>query len=249
MDHENNGTVITLGGHIELQKYRFLYFFFLLVIYVLILCSNSTIICLIWIHKSLHEPMYIFIAALLGNSILYSTSLYPKLLFDFLSEKQITTYSNCLLQCFFYYFLNASEFLLLTAMAYDRYISINKPLQYAAIMGKTTVTLFLSLAWLVPACQIAVPVALSGNTKLCNFVLKGIFCNNSIYKLHCVSSAALSAYGVISLINLTVIPVLFILFTYTRIFILAYQRCGEIRKKAAQTCLPHLLILFNYTFC
>ncbi|XP_023806767.1 olfactory receptor 6N2-like [Oryzias latipes] len=248
MDSEQNATLITLGGHIELRKYRFLYFFILLVIYVLILCSNSTIICLIWIHKNLHEPMYIFIAALLGNSILYSTSLYPKLLVDFLSEEQITTYSFCLLQCFSYYFLNGSEFLLLTAMAYDRYVSINKPLQYAAIMGKKTMALFLSFAWLAPACQIAVPVALGSKTKLCNFVLKGIFCNNSIYKLHCVSSAALSVYGVISLINLTVIPVLFILFTYIRIFILTYKSCGKIRKKVAQTCLPHLIILLNFTF-
>ncbi|XP_072253839.1 olfactory receptor 2T27-like [Leuresthes tenuis] len=248
MGDKCNATFITLGGHVEVHTYRFLYFVIMLAIYIVIICSNSTIIGLIWIHKSLHDPMYIFIAALLLNSILYSTTIYPKLLIDFLSEKQSITYPICLFQCFLYYSLNGAEFLLLSAMAYDRYVSICKPLQYPTIMRKTTVVIILAFAWLAPACQIAVPVALSAKAKLCNFILKGVFCNNSIYKLHCVSSAALSVYGVIVLINVTVIPVLFILFTYTKIFIITYKSCGEVRKKAAQTCFPHLLVLLNYSY-
>ncbi|XP_044071825.1 olfactory receptor 2T27-like [Siniperca chuatsi] len=247
MDDELNATFITLGGHVEVHRYRFLYFVIMFIVYILILCSNLTIICLIWIHRNLHEPMYIFIAALLLNSVLYSTTIYPKLLIDFLSDKQIISYSACLFQCFLYYTLNGSEFLLLAAMAYDRYVSICKPLQYATIMRKTTVNILLIFAWLLPACQIAVPVASSANSKLCNFTLKGIFCNNSIYKLHCVSSRALSVYGVIVLLNVTLFPALFILFTYTRIFIITYQSCREVRIKAAQTCFPHLLILVNFS--
>nr|XP_046259634.1 olfactory receptor 6N2-like [Scatophagus argus]XP_046259635.1 olfactory receptor 6N2-like [Scatophagus argus] len=247
MDSDLNATFITLGGYVEVHKYRYLYFVIMLTVYILIICCNSTIVCLICIHKNLNEPMYIFIAALLMNSVLYSTTIYPKLLIDFLSEKQIISYSACLFQCFLYYSLNGSEFLLLAAMSYDRYVSICKPLQYPAIMRKTTVSIFLILAWLVPACQIAVPVALSADTKLCNFALKGIFCNNSAYKLHCVMSKTLSVYGVFVLLNVTLLPVLFILFTYTKIFIITFHSCGEVRIKAAQTCLPHLLILINFS--
>ncbi|XP_023268319.1 olfactory receptor 2T6-like [Seriola lalandi dorsalis] len=248
MDDEFNATFLTLDGYVELHKYRYLYFVVMCAVYILIICSNSTIIFLIWIHQNLHEPMYIFIAALLLNSVLYSTNIYPKLFIDFLSDQQIVSYSACLFQCFLYYSLNGAEFLLLAAMAYDRYVSICKPLQYQTIMRKTIVRIFLGLAWLVPACQITVPIALSANTKLCNFTLKGIFCNNSIYKLHCVSSRALSVYGVIVLLNVTIFPVIFICFTYTKIFIITYQSCGEVRKKAAQTCLPHLLVLINFSF-
>ncbi|XP_017287292.1 olfactory receptor 6N2-like [Kryptolebias marmoratus] len=248
MDYEFNTTFIAFGGHLELQTYRYLYFVIMLAVYILILCSNMTIICLIWIHKNLHEPMYMFIAALLTNSILYSTSIYPKLLIDFLSEKQTVTYPICLFQCFLYYSLNGSEFLLLSVMAYDRYVSICKPLQYHTVMTKTIIAVFLSCSWLVPACQMAVPVALSANTKLCNFLLKGILCNNLLYKLHCISSAALSVYGVIVLINVTVLPVLFVLFTYAKIFIITYRSCREVKKKAAQTCIPHLLVLLNFTY-
>uniref|UniRef100_A0A3B4V5H9 Olfactory receptor n=1 Tax=Seriola dumerili TaxID=41447 RepID=A0A3B4V5H9_SERDU len=248
MDDGFNATFLTLDGYVELHKYRYLYFVSMCAVYILIICSNSTIIFLIWIHQNLHEPMYIFIAALLLNSVLYSTNIYPKLFIDFLSDQQIVSYSACLFQCFLYYSLNGAEFLLLAAMAYDRYVSICKPLQYPTIMRKTTVSIFLGLAWLVPACHITLPIALSANTKLCNFTLKGIFCNNSIYKLHCVSSRALSVYGVIVLLNVTIFPVIFICFTYTKIFIITYQSCGEVRKKAAQTCLPHLLVLINFSF-
>ncbi|XP_028249601.1 olfactory receptor 51E1-like [Parambassis ranga] len=244
---ELNATYITFGGHVELHRYRFLYFVIMFTVYILILCCNLTIIFLIWMHKNLHEPMYIFIAALLLNSVLYSTTIYPKLLIDFLSERQVISYSACLFQCFLYYSLNGSEFLLLSAMAYDRYVSICKPLQYANIMRKAIVNIILGSAWLVPACQIAVSVALSAKTELCNFILKGIFCNNSAYNLHCVSSRVLSAYGVIVLVNVTILPVVFILFTYTKIFIITSRSHREVRKKAAQTCLPHLLVLINFS--
>ncbi|XP_022595910.1 olfactory receptor 11A1-like [Seriola dumerili] len=247
MDDELNVTYITLGGYLEVQKYRYLYFVIMFTVYILIICCNSTIVCLIVIHRNLHEPMYIFIAALLINSVLYSTNIYPKLLIDFLSENQIITYSACLLQWYIYYTLATSEFLLLSAMAYDRYVSICKPLQYPTVMRKTTIKVFLVSAWLVPACELAVAVVLYANVKLCHSTLKGLFCNSSGYTLQCVPSVVLSIYGVFTLLNIGLFPMLFILFTYTRILIISYRSCNNVRKKAAQTCLPHLLVLINFS--
>ncbi|XP_038575943.1 olfactory receptor 11A1-like [Micropterus salmoides] len=247
MDNTLNATYITLDGYVEVQKYRYLYFVIMFTAYVLIICSNSSIVCIIVIHESLHEPMYIFIAALLLNSLLFSTAIYPKLLIDFLSEKQIISYPACLFQWCIYYALATSEFYLLAAMAYDRYVSICKPLQYQTIMRKSTVTIFLVLAWLVPACQVVVPIVLNANKKLCNFVFKGIICNSTVYKLHCESSGVLNIYGLIVFVNGLFLPVLFILFTYTRIFIITYHSCREVRRKAAQTCLPHLIVLISFS--
>uniref|UniRef100_A0A3Q1IGK8 G-protein coupled receptors family 1 profile domain-containing protein n=1 Tax=Anabas testudineus TaxID=64144 RepID=A0A3Q1IGK8_ANATE len=237
----SNVTYITLDGYVEDNKYRYVYYFILFTVYILIICSNSTIVCLIWIHKNLHEPMYIFIAALLMNTVLFSTNIYPKLLNDILSDKQIISYSACLLQFFIFYSLGGSEFLLLAAMAYDRYVSICKPLQYPTVMKNTTVSILLVLAWTVPA------FGLNANNKLCSFTLKGVFCNNSINHLYCDSSRAVTIYGVVVLLNLVFFPMLFILFTYAKILIISYQSCGEVRRKAAQTCLPHLLVLINYS--
>ncbi|XP_022595909.1 olfactory receptor 11A1-like [Seriola dumerili] len=247
MDDELNVTYITLGGYLEVQKYRYLYFVIMFTVYILIICCNSTIVCLIVIHRNLHEPMYIFIAALLINSVLYSTNIYPKLLIDFLSENQIISFQACLFQAYIFYTLATSEFLLLSAMAYDRYVSICKPLQYPTVMRKTTIKVFLVSAWLVPACELAVSAVLNANIKLCRFILDGLFCNNSFFNLQCVRSAGLSIYGVFMYLNIALFPMLLILFTYTRILIISYRSCREVRKKAAQTCLPHLLVLISFS--
>ncbi|XP_013882989.1 olfactory receptor 6N2-like [Austrofundulus limnaeus] len=242
-----NVTYITLDGYVELEKYRFVYFAIMLIGYILIMFSNSTIVCLIVIHKDLHEPMYIFIAALLINSVLFSTGVYPKLLIDVLSEKQVISYPACLFQVYVFYSLSGSEFLLLAAMAFDRYVSICKPLQYHTIMRKTTVSVFLVLSWLIPFCHLAVTVIGNANQKLCSFTLKGIYCNSSLNYTVCVRSRGLLIFGLVILFNINLLPIIFIMFTYTVILIIAYRSSREVRKKAAQTCLPHLLVLINYS--
>ncbi|XP_054642443.1 olfactory receptor 11A1-like [Dunckerocampus dactyliophorus] len=247
MDAEFNGTYITLGGYVELDKYRYLYFVILLTLYILILCTNCTIICLIWIHRNLHEPMYIFIAALSLNSVLFSTAIYPKLFIDVLSQKQNISHSACMFQYFICYSLGISDFLLLSAMAYDRYVSICKPLQYPTIMGKMTVTVFLTLAWFLPASQLGVTTVINSKQKLCDFTTGGFFCNNKIFRLHCVKSTVLNVYGLFIMLNFIVVPVIFILFTYIKIFIITYRKCVEIRRKAAETCLPHLMVLMCFS--
>ncbi|XP_059180962.1 olfactory receptor 6K3-like [Centropristis striata] len=247
MADELNGTIITLAGYVEVNKYRYVYFFIIFKIYLLIICCNLTIVYLIWKNKNLHEPMYIFIAALLLNCVLYSTSVYPKLLIDFLSEKQVISYSACLFQLYIFYTFCSTEFLLLSAMAYDRYVSIFKPLQYPTIMTKTTVSIFLSVACLLPACHVAVSVILIAQIKLCSSTLKAIFCNNAIFRIQCVTSKIMNIYGVVGLCNLVVLPMLFIVFTYTKIFIITYRSCKEVRKKAAETCLPHLMVLTSFS--
>ncbi|XP_061917909.1 olfactory receptor 10J4-like [Entelurus aequoreus] len=247
MDAEFNGTLITLGGFVEMDKYRYLYFVILLTLYILILCTNCTIICLIWIHRNLHEPMYIFIAALSLNSLLFSTALYPKLFFDVLSQKQTISYPACLIQYYLYYSFGASDFLLLSAMSYDRYVSICKPLQYPTIMGRRTVVVLLTLAWFLPASEVVVPTVVNSQQQLCYFTTNGIFCNNTMFKLHCVKSTFLAFYGLFAMMSFGVVPVMFILFTYTKIFIITYHSCAEVRKKAAETCLPHLMVLFSFS--
>ncbi|XP_028992649.1 olfactory receptor 2T27-like [Betta splendens] len=245
---EFNTTYLTLDGHVELHRFRYLYFSVVLTVYVLILCSNCTVVYLICKQPDLHEPMYVFIAALLLNSVLLSTNIYPKLLMDFLSDTQVISHQACLLQFFLFYALAGSEFLLLAAMAYDRYVSICKPLHYQSIMRRTTVCVVLAAAWLLPACHLAALAIMSSRQKLCSFTLNVIFCNNTIYKLFCAASTAIIFFGVFFLLNVAVLPVIFIIFTYTRILLICYRSSADVRRKAAHTCLPHLLVLSNYFF-
>nr|XP_061809808.1 olfactory receptor 10J5-like [Nerophis lumbriciformis] len=241
---ERNETVmLSLGGYVEVDKYGYVYFMFLLPVFVAILCSNSIIIFLIWIHRNLHEPMYIFIAALSLNSILFTTPIYPKILMDVLFHEQSISYSGCLTQAFFFYTLSSSDLFLLLAMAYDRYVSICRPLQYSSIMGTTTVTIFLALAWFVPALQMSVTMVLQSKQKICNFSLEGFYCNVRMLKIHCTTPIYLAVWSVLNLTNISILPMLLILITYIKIFITIYNSHGEVRKKAIDTCLPHVSVL------
>ncbi|XP_047226618.1 olfactory receptor-like protein OLF4 [Girardinichthys multiradiatus] len=249
MNNEMNDTYIFLDGYVEISKYKYAYFFIMFSAYVLIICSNLTIVYLIWVNRNLHEPMYVFIAALLVNCVLYSTTTYPKLLIDIFSEKQKITYEACLLQFYFFYFIGPAEFFLLAVMSYDRYVSICKPLLYPTIMTNITITVFLFFSWFIPACHASIPLIMLSNTKgkLCNFNIKGIFCNNAIYTLQCAMPRALAIFGVFAILDIVMLPILFILFSYTKILIISYRSSKEVRRKAAETCLPHLLVLFSLT--
>ncbi|XP_015260339.1 PREDICTED: olfactory receptor 5AC1-like [Cyprinodon variegatus] len=249
MNNDMNVTYILLDGYVEMSKYKYVYFLIMFSAYILIICSNLTIVYLIWVNKNLHEPMYVFIAALLVNCVFYSTATYPKLLIDFLSEKQKITYQACLLQFYFFYFVGPAEFFLLAAMSYDRYVSICRPLLYPTIMTNTTVTVFLVFSWFIPACHASIPLIMLSSTKvkLCNFNIKGVFCNNAIYTLQCAMPRSLAIFGVFAILDVVILPILFILFSYTKIMIISYRSCKEVRKKAAETCLPHLLVLFSLT--
>ncbi|KAM3608066.1 uncharacterized protein V6R79_018468 [Siganus canaliculatus] len=242
---DGNWSRIILDGHVDLATYRYLYFGVMVLVYVLILGSNSTVVLVIWRHKQLHQPMYAFIAALLVNCLLYSSSVYPKLLLDFLSQTQTVSYPVCLLQFFAFYCVGSSELLLLAAMAFDRYVSICRPLRYGAIMRPRTVAVLLAASWLLPAAHVAITTSLSARARLCRRRLDAIFCNNTIYRLQCTPSVLISAFGVVSLLDLVVLPALFIAFTYGRILAVVSGGGREVRRKAADTCLPHLLVLAN----
>ncbi|XP_054888147.1 olfactory receptor 13C2-like [Poeciliopsis prolifica] len=245
---EVNITYITLTGYVEMNKLKYLYFTVILMVYILTFFSNGTIVYIICFHKNLHEPMYIFIAALLFNSFVYSTTVYPKLMIDFLSERQIINYSACIFQLFIFYSVAGTEFFLLAVMALDRYVSICKPLRYPTIMRKPTVTSLLVLAWVVPSCYLEGEAILISKVQLCRSDLDGIFCNNGIFALHCAKSRPLTIFGIVSLISLVMIPVLFTIFTYAKILITCYKSSKAFRRKAAETCVPHLLVLINFTY-
>ncbi|XP_077455580.1 olfactory receptor 1P1-like [Stigmatopora argus] len=244
-----NGTMtLVLGGYVDLEKFRYLYFSLWVLFYFLIVSSNCVIIYVVKIHPSLHEPMYVFIAALSLNSILFSTTVYPKLMVDVLSRRQVASYSGCLFQVFIFYSFATADLVLLSTMAYDRYVSICRPLQYATVMGKTRVCVYLALAWFLPASFIAVVIILQSRQKLCSFVLEGIFCNTTLAKVHSKNPTylvvLLSFFGIVIVVFL---PMVFILCTYVRIFRVAFRSRGEVRAKAVETCLPHVMVLILFT--
>ncbi|XP_060797903.1 putative gustatory receptor clone PTE03 [Neoarius graeffei] len=239
-----NLTYLILDGHMDLQNYRCVYFLITLTVYVSIIVFNTSVIFTIFMNKHLHEPMYIFIAALLCNALFGATALYPKLLIDLLSEKQIITFGACLFQAFCMYTYAASEFLLLSVMAYDRYVSICNPLQYATIVKMSTVRNLILFSWLLSCCEIGVAAVLISQRQLCKFKLNRIYCDGySIVKLSCRETSVNYVYGLFIFSIAVIPPVIFIVYSYIRILTVCLKNSKDFRRKALQTCLPHLLIV------
>ncbi|KAM9807016.1 olfactory receptor 1P1-like [Syngnathus typhle] len=239
---EGNGTLrLSLDGFIGLDTYKWVYFLFLLAMYILILCSNSTIICLVWIHRNLHEPMYVCIACLSLNSLFLSTTIYPKLFVDVLSNHQSISLSFCLVQFFFFYTLGMSDIALLLVMSYDRYVSICRPLRYASVMGARRVSVCLALAWFLPACPLMATISMQSKQKICSLTSGGIFCNGAMLKIYCMIPMSVLGWTFFGISTVVLLPVLLILFTYVKIFIVCYHSLAW--KKAVDTCLPHLIVL------
>ncbi|KAG9280021.1 olfactory receptor 6N2-like [Astyanax mexicanus] len=241
-------TYLSLEGHIELEKYKYVYFAVTLLVYMLIICCNAVVLIVIFSNKRLHEPMYIFIAALLGNALIGTAALYPKLLIDFLSEDRLISFEACTFQSFFIYNYAASEFTLLSAMAYDRYVSICKPLQYATLIKMSTVRKLLFCCWFFPSFEIGIGMIMTYQLKLCKFKLNRIYCNNNaLLKLSCGDTSARNSYGLFTLVICVFPPAIFIAFTYVRILTVCLKNTKDFRRKALQTCFPHLIIFINFS--
>ncbi|XP_036733030.2 olfactory receptor 1052-like [Manis pentadactyla] len=91
-------------------------------------------IILIKLNSQLHTPMYFFLSNLSFCDICYSTVYAPKMLVNFLSEQRVITFVGCILQSFLFAVYVTTECILLSVMAYDRYVAIANPLLYTVIM-------------------------------------------------------------------------------------------------------------------
>lgn len=247
-------TSLTLDGLMLLSEHSFFvfFFFFFLAIYIFVLFSDSLVVYVICSQRSLHRPMFAFVAAILLNSLAGSTVVYPKLLSDVLLSRGFVQVSRsaCLGQAFVLFSLGGSSFMLLSAMAFDRYLSICRPLHYAALVSPAAVAALLLLCWLLPAGLVGGAVLLASRLPLCRSRISKIYCEVfSFVSLSCGGSAALlsDVYGLLCTFVLVFLPVVFVLFTYSRILSICLRRSRAFSSKALHTCLPHLLVFISYS--
>ncbi|XP_037696786.1 olfactory receptor 5AN1-like [Choloepus didactylus] len=110
-------------------------FVIFLLIYITTVTWNLCLIILIRTDSHLHTPMYFFLSNLFFIDICYVTSTVPKMLSNLFLKQQTITFVGCIVQYFIFSTMGLSDSCLLTAMAYDRYAAICKPLLYSSIMS------------------------------------------------------------------------------------------------------------------
>ncbi|MBN3297285.1 O10J5 protein, partial [Amia calva] len=227
---------------------KYVYFFLALVCYLLMIFLNVILVLVIFLERSLHEPMYIFLCNLSVNSLYGTAGFFPRLLADLLSDTHTISRAGCFTQIFIIYTYSIWEFTILTVMAYDRYVAICKPLQYNSIMTPRKISILIALSWFHPAFCMTVVIVFSSKLPLCGNQIERVFCSNwSVVRLSCIPTTSNNILGFCVTGTTVFLPLGFILFSYISILTVCYKSSKEFKKKALQTCLPHLITLINYS--
>ena len=238
-------TMAAFSGMERLSSVYFCLFFFL---YVIIIVENTSLIGVILLQKSLHEPMYLLVCNLAANGLYGSTALLPAMLKHILSRSHQVTLSCCLLQVFTVHTYAIVEFTILAAMSYDRYVAICQPLHYHIAMPLSKVYTIIALTWLLPLGAFLAMFSLTLKLRFCQPVIERLYClNYSLVRLSCSDTGYMNIVGLLTVVFYTVPQILLIFYTYGHILKICVFSSRESQSKALQTCTPHLLTLVNYS--
>ncbi|XP_070832399.1 olfactory receptor 11H6-like [Chaetodon trifascialis] len=250
MDNVSLIRLFFLSGLNETANLRVALFFLTLLFYSLILLVNISLVAIIILDKTLHEPMYILLCTFCMNGLYGTTGFYPKFLWDLLSPVHVISYSGCLIQALVMYSFACSDMSILAVMAYDRYVAICQPLQYHSIMSKQRLIKLVCFSWMTPFCIIAINIVLTSRLKLCSPYIARLFCVNwIIVKLACFP-AETTVNSIVTLLTVTIyfFHGMFIVGSYMYVIKTCVDSV-ENRAKFMQTCVPHLtsLLIFLVT--
>ncbi|XP_055051414.2 olfactory receptor 7A42-like [Misgurnus anguillicaudatus] len=230
-------------GHI-----RYALFSLGFVLYCVIIILNVLIILAICLERTLHQPMYILISCLSINSVYGTAAFFPRVLSDLLSDTHSVSHTACLLQASVIFSYAANEFTILMLMAFDRFVAISKPLHYHNIITSRFLILLIVVNWIYPMLCLGIGAILTAKLTMCDNRLWKVYCHNyEIVKLSCVNSILLNIWGFLILFINAVIPLILILYSYIKILIICQRSSSKFKRKAYQTCIPHLVILLNFS--
>lgn len=253
MDNSTVSFYFNFTAFVDIGHYRYPVFVFCLLLYSFIVSANLVIILVISRERTLHEPMFTFIALLSVNSLYGSTGFFPRFLMDLLSDTHLISRNACFTQIYIIYTYGSNEMTVLGIIAYDRYVAVCDPLHYHTRMASKTVVKLAALALLLPAFGISSCIFLAARLPLCGTEIQKVFCAfSNIFKLSCISTVVNSIYG-FGVATLTVFfPLFFILYTYVRIVAVCLKSSAEFKGKVFQSCMPHVVsfVIYSITgFC
>ncbi|XP_036601524.1 putative olfactory receptor 8G3 pseudogene [Trichosurus vulpecula] len=246
MDTGNHSAVTEFitAGLTDRPELQLPLFFLFLGIYVVTMLGNLGMIILIVLSSHLHTPMYYFLSCLSFIDLCHSTVITPKMLVNFVSERNIISYPECMTQLYFFIIFIISECHMLAVMAYDCYVAICSPLLYNVIMSHHL------CSWLVG--EVAT-MAVVGSMVHTGCMLRVYFCKDNIVnnffcdllpllKLSC-SSTYINEIALLAFTSFNFfVPTLIILSSYIFILmsILRIQSTAG-RSKAFSTCSSHIM--------
>ncbi|XP_006057484.3 olfactory receptor 140 [Bubalus bubalis] len=244
----NNVTEFVLLGLTQnphLQKVLFIVFLFIFLFTVL---ANLFIVITVSLSPTLSTPMYFFLTHLsLLDASLTSVST-PKMTFDLLHQRRTISWGGCLTQLFMEHFLGASEVIVLTVMAYDRYVAICKPLHYTTIMRQGLCRLLVVVAWIGGILHATVQILFTGDLTFCGpNVIDHFMCDFfSLLEISCSDTYRLGMVVAANTGGMAMLIFLLLLISYVVILSSLKSHSSEGRRKALSTCGSHFTVVMLF---
>nr|DBA30205.1 TPA: hypothetical protein GDO54_006218 [Pyxicephalus adspersus] len=214
--------------------------------YLISSVGNLLITSLVCLASTLHTPMYFFLCNLSVQDMLYITSILPKLMAITVTDDTSISFTGCIMQMFMFVFCLDAEFFLLTAMAYDRYVAICKPLHYSAIMNNRVCLLLNVLCWIAGGLNGLMHSLMVSKLSFCKLQdINHIFCElKTMLAISCSDTSKIITIILIEGLFIGVIPFFLIMTSY--IFIISAIlkiRTSAGRLKIFSSCSSHLVIV------
>ncbi|XP_012328080.2 olfactory receptor 2T4 [Aotus nancymaae] len=239
-----------LVGLFRQSKHPALLCVVIFVVFLVALSENAFLIFLIHSDAHLHTPMYFFISQLSFMDMVYISVTVPKMLLDQVMGVNKISAPACGMQMFLYVTLAGSEFFLLAAMAYDRYVAICHPLRYPVLMSYKVCLFLASGCWFLGSMDgfMFTPITMTfpfcGSREIYHF-----FCEvPAVLKLSCSDTSIVEIFMYLCCVLMLLFPVTIIASSYLCILLSIHRmNTAEGRKKAFATCSSHLtaVILFS----
>ncbi|XP_047405433.1 olfactory receptor 6C6-like [Sciurus carolinensis] len=228
-------------------------FLFLFFNYILSLMGNFIIIILTLLDPRLKTPMYFFLRNFSFLEILFTTASIPRFLISILTGDKTISYNACATQLFFYFLLGVTEFYLLAAMSYDRYVAICKPLHYPVIMNRRVCCQLVLSSWATGFLIIFPPLLLLLKLDFCaSKVIDHFLCDASpVLQISCTDTRFIELMAFVFAVMTLVLTFLLVGLSYTFIIktILKFPSAQQ-RRKAFSTCSSHMVVVsISYGSC
>ncbi|XP_012379466.1 olfactory receptor 8H1-like [Dasypus novemcinctus] len=192
MERRNNTNApdFILMGLTDSEEIQQVLFIIFLLIYLITLLGNAGMILIIQLDFQLHTPMYFFLSHLSFLDLSYSTVIKPKTLVNLLTSNKYISFRGCFTQMSFFFFLGATEFFLLSSMAYDCYVAICNPLHYPVIMSMRLSCALITVSYVIGFTESLVNLLCMNSLHFCNSnVIYHFFCDlTPILALSCTDT-------------------------------------------------------------
>ncbi|XP_059577304.1 olfactory receptor 5AR1-like [Alligator mississippiensis] len=243
---EGNDSEVTefiLLGLMDHPKLRVTFFVMFLVIYAVSIMGNLGMIILFRANSQLHTPMYFFLSHLSFVDMCCTSTITPKMLATFYSDGKSISFSGCIVQMFLCAEFVTVEAIMLSVMAYDRYMAVCYPLLYSTVMSHMVCLRLVTGSYIAALTSAIVQVSCTFSLSFCGSnKIQHFFCDiHPLLKLSCTDTHIneIMLFVFATLIGLSTSLEIFISYAYILYTILQIHS-AEHRSKAFSTCASHL---------